>query len=90
MDHSFQTVEHDIIAEDKHLQSPFPLVQQHGLTGCARHVVDVGNDHAGKRLTIHNEVHIDGLVAALSKAALRRSFRSSGRPARQETFGSAG
>ena len=41
------------------------LVQQHGLTGCARHVVDVGNDHAGKRLTIHNEVHIDGLAAAL-------------------------
>lgn len=41
VDHSFQTVEHDIIAEDKHLQSPFLLVQQHGLTGCARHVVDV-------------------------------------------------
>lgn len=41
VDHSFQSVEHDIIAEDKHLQSPFLLVQQHGLTGCARHVVDV-------------------------------------------------
>ena len=65
MDHSFQSVEHDIIAEDKHLQSPFLLIQQHGLTGCARHVVDVGDDHAGKRLTIHNEVHIDGLAAAL-------------------------
>ena len=47
------------------MQSPFLLVQQHGLTGCARHVVDVGNDHAGKRLTIHNEVHIDGLAATL-------------------------
>lgn len=65
MDHSFQTVEHDIIAEDKHLQSPFLLIQQHGLTGCARHVVNVGNDHAGKRLAIHNEVHIDGLAAVL-------------------------
>lgn len=65
MDHSFQSLEHDIIAEDKHLHSPFLLVQQHGLTGCARHVVDVWNDHAGKRLTIHNEVHIDGLTAAL-------------------------
>lgn len=41
VDHSFQSVEHDIIAEDKHLQSPFLLVQQHGLTRCARHVVDV-------------------------------------------------
>ena len=65
MDHSFQTVEHDIIAEDKHLQSPFLLVQQHGLTRRACHVVDVGDDHAGKRLTIHNEVHIDGLAATL-------------------------
>ena len=52
MDHSFQTVEHDIIAEDKHLQSPFLLVQQHGLPGCARHVVDVLHGAACNLLTV--------------------------------------
>ena len=98
VNHSFQAFKHFVIAEDKHLQSPFPLVQQHGLTGCARHVVDVGNDHAGKRLTIHNEVHIDGLAAALCQrlhdrlldGRKRRFDVRSGRPVQRGTFGSVG